>query len=355
MAASRAQMMAALSSKRKARYAVVGLSSLLALGLALTGARWATAFVQASVGSPNLRSPAAPPTARRATDTLDKQTHAGEYRLAVGHAIDVLRHDMVAFFGPEDFSPDFSIFSEDLVVADARVPEFELRGLATYQRVLSTLQWSLRNTCEGSRMEVTAVHSPEYGQLRMRWRLRIWPKDMPALAKGLFSSSASPGGFGEPMVVDGYTRYELDPWSGEIVKLTLDITNPPILLQDLIKVPFGGFSWSPQPNTARLPGMYYVENDMAPVAVATAAMSTVAAPSPPNFWSLSLPEPCEDDFQCNDGAANFPLECCDVPLLGKFCCKPPDFEPRSTEPAYVPLPVPSDPWQQQRQQQQQRK
>ena len=37
----------------------------------------------------------------------------------------------------------------------------------------------------------------------------------------------------------------------------------------------------------------------------------------------------------------------ELPLLGKFCCKPPDddVQPNSKDPAWLPLPVPSDPWQ----------
>lgn len=62
-----------------------------------------------------------------------------------------------------------------------------------------------------------------------------------------------------------------------------------------------------------------------------------------------LPQGCEDDFECNDGKANFPLQCCEVPLLGSFCCEPDNYTPVQQTPAYVPLPVPvEDPWQQRR-------
>lgn len=59
-----------------------------------------------------------------------------------------------------------------------------------------------------------------------------------------------------------------------------------------------------------------------------------------------FPQGCEDDFECNDGKANFPLQCCEMPLLGKFCCEPPDDFATGVPnemPAYVPLPVPVDP------------
>lgn len=65
-----------------------------------------------------------------------------------------------------------------------------------------------------------------------------------------------------------------------------------------------------------------------------------------NGWMPSLPQGCEDDFECNGGRANFPLQCCELPILGKFCCEPKEYEPSRElqDPAYVPLPVPVDPW-----------
>eukprot|EP00416_Gambierdiscus_australes_P033860 CAMPEP_0171096822 /NCGR_PEP_ID=MMETSP0766_2-20121228/46031_1 /TAXON_ID=439317 /ORGANISM="Gambierdiscus australes, Strain CAWD 149" /LENGTH=169 /DNA_ID=CAMNT_0011555893 /DNA_START=51 /DNA_END=560 /DNA_ORIENTATION=+ len=62
-------------------------------------------------------------------------------------------------------------------------------------------------------------------------------------------------------------------------------------------------------------------------------------------WLPSLPQTCEDDYECNDGKANFPLQCCELPVMGKFCCEPDDFQPVPSTPAFVPLPVPSqEPW-----------
>lgn len=61
-----------------------------------------------------------------------------------------------------------------------------------------------------------------------------------------------------------------------------------------------------------------------------------------------LPQSCKDDFECNDGKANFPLQCCELFLLGSFCCKPDDSESTAEQrPAFAPLPIPiEDPWQQ---------
>merc|ERR1719323_752341 len=57
-------------------------------------------------------------------------------------------------------------------------------------------------------------------------------------------------------------------------------------------------------------------------------------------WLPFLPQGCEDDYECNDGKANFPLQCCELPLLGGFCCEPGELAPPPQNPAYVPLPVP---------------
>eukprot|EP00419_Tripos_fusus_P064080 CAMPEP_0172929886 /NCGR_PEP_ID=MMETSP1075-20121228/218710_1 /TAXON_ID=2916 /ORGANISM="Ceratium fusus, Strain PA161109" /LENGTH=209 /DNA_ID=CAMNT_0013791191 /DNA_START=69 /DNA_END=698 /DNA_ORIENTATION=- len=58
-------------------------------------------------------------------------------------------------------------------------------------------------------------------------------------------------------------------------------------------------------------------------------------------WMPSMPQTCNDDFDCNEGRANFPLQCLDMVFL-KVCIDPDDFE-RSTagsgELAYVPIPV----------------
>mmetsp|Transcript_3113 Transcript_3113/g.7012 ORF Transcript_3113/g.7012 Transcript_3113/m.7012 type:complete len:161 (+) Transcript_3113:97-579(+) len=58
-------------------------------------------------------------------------------------------------------------------------------------------------------------------------------------------------------------------------------------------------------------------------------------------WLPALPQTCSDDFECNDGKANFPLQCCEVMMM-RFCCEPDDFMPATDRPAYVPIPVPVD-------------
>jgi len=173
------------------------------------------------------------------TETLSKQK-ASEWRLKVGHAVDVLSTDL-KLFGTEQM-PDLSIFSEDIVFTDARLPDLRLQGLETYKSIVSTLKWSLRTSCDESRMEITALHAPVNGEIYMRWRLILWPKDVLASARTLLSLGASPG---EPVIVEGYSRYEFDSWSAEIVKHTIDITNPPTLIMDMYKQRIGSFSWRP--------------------------------------------------------------------------------------------------------------
>lgn len=278
--------------------------------------------------------------ARHAFQTLEKTRQSSEWRLGVGHAIDVIRTD-IEHFTQGDHTPDFSIFDEEIVVADARLPSFRLHGLASYQRVVSTLKWSITTACEQSRMEITAMRPPVNSELTVRWRLHLWPRDMLAGAKNFFAPAfggasrsllASYGG--EPLIVEGYSRYEFHPWTAKIVRHTIDITNPPMLLIDLLRKPApGAFVWAPVTSPAGMPNMMMED----------ATKPSSARDFGPKLWSPSLPQSCEDDYECNDGTANFPLQCCELPILGKFCCEPEDMDARTKpEPAYVPLPVPVD-------------
>mmetsp|Transcript_18723 Transcript_18723/g.51423 ORF Transcript_18723/g.51423 Transcript_18723/m.51423 type:complete len:174 (-) Transcript_18723:119-640(-) len=65
-------------------------------------------------------------------------------------------------------------------------------------------------------------------------------------------------------------------------------------------------------------------------------------------WLPNMPQTCEDDFECNDGKANFPLQCIDF-VFARICVDPDDFQQApqtSATPAYVPIPVPveENPW-----------
>eukprot|EP00931_Biecheleriopsis_adriatica_P115324 TRINITY_DN91130_c0_g1_i1.p1 TRINITY_DN91130_c0_g1~~TRINITY_DN91130_c0_g1_i1.p1 ORF type:complete len:174 (+),score=27.19 TRINITY_DN91130_c0_g1_i1:69-524(+) len=58
-------------------------------------------------------------------------------------------------------------------------------------------------------------------------------------------------------------------------------------------------------------------------------------------WMPSMPQTCEDDFECNDGKANYPLQCIDF-IFARICADPEDFMKKqefSEAPAYVPIPV----------------
>lgn len=221
----------------------------LAVVAATCAAVWAftdSAFALAPVPSPGpRRSQAARQKVRSAFARSAGNGHS-EWRLGVGRAIDVLRADVTSLFDSRERPIDFSIFSEDVEVVDARLPSFRLRGLATYQRVLSTLRWSVSAACVGARLEITATSPPVNNEVYMRWRLHLWPRDPLENARGLFlaplggvgrgfSSGLPLLGAGLPLIVEGYSRYEFHPWTAEIVKHTIDITNPPMYLDEVIR------------------------------------------------------------------------------------------------------------------------
>jgi hypothetical protein len=336
------------------------------------------------VGRPSLtrslRAPLRAPLRAEPGAAPDKN----RWRLGVGKAIDVLRRDTVALFGGEADAFDLSIFSEDIQIADARVPDFRLSGLATYERLLSTMHWSLKAAASTSRLEITSVTPPVNNEVYMRWRLHIWPRDPLEDARSFFGNlgaislgSASKfrkRGMGMPFIFEGYSRYEFDPWTAEIVKHTIDITNPPTFLSDLIRQYAPTNAWmTPTAQGLGVPMRYsgvptvLTEPAAGPPAppmgasakVGALAGSTVLASATRQAvgaaaalgrgrtsrragW-MGMPQMgCEDDFECNDGKANYPLQCCSLPLVGNFCCEPDDFEPATEMPAYVPLPVPID-------------
>jgi len=311
--------------------------------------------------------------------TLEKVRTTSMWRLNVGHAIDVLRNDIQALFDDSSSrQPDFTIFSEDITFVDARLPEFPLEGLKTYKQVLSTLRWSVITACERSTVEITNLSPPVNNEVYIRWRLHLTPRDVLASAKGLLAPLGSANPFlsasviGMPFIVEGYSRYEFHPWTAEIIKHTIDITNPPMRIMDLLNQYTQAPVWmnpAMQGVGVGAPNMYsepvtpMVQRSVGQhvLASSTALHKTtpfVGASLPElhssrpqvarssGSWLPFLPQGCEDDFECNDGKANFPLQCCELPILGKFCCEPDDFEPTMWEPAYVPLPVPVErsPW-----------
>merc|ERR1719410_611267 len=180
-----------------------------------------------------------------------------EWRLGVGKAIDVLRTDIVGLFEHEGHMLDYSIYSEDIAFVDARLPSFKLNGLNTYKQVLSALQWSAWTACEQRTFEITALSPPVNNEIYMRWRLHLWPKDVLALSSVIFPFS-TPGSLaraslGIPFIVEGYSRYQFDPWSAKIVRHSIDITNPPTYINDLIAQFTTGFSWQNPVAVAGIP------------------------------------------------------------------------------------------------------
>ncbi len=145
--------------------------------------------------------------------TLEKPPAGSQWRLNVGRALDVLRRDVSGLFSRKNYTPDFSIYSPDIEVTDARLPSFKIKGLATYQQVLSTLQWSVSTTCHSSKLEITSITPPVNNDMYLRWRLKLWFKDV---RSWLGLSQAVVTGTEVPFIVEGYSKYTFDPWSAEI-------------------------------------------------------------------------------------------------------------------------------------------
>ena len=141
-------------------------------------------------------------------------------------------------------------FRCSIQVTDARLPSFKIKGLASYQQVLSTLQWSIGTTCHSSKLEITSITPPVNNDMYMRWRLKLWFKDVRSWL-GIGQTLSLNGDV--PFIVEGYSKYTFDPWSAEIVKHSIDITNPPMYLSELM-TNYATPSWltaSPQP----MPGL----------------------------------------------------------------------------------------------------
>ncbi|CAJ1421349.1 unnamed protein product [Effrenium voratum] len=299
---------------------------------------------QASVG---FMIPTAPPRPRGKTP---EQRGLNDWHVKVAHAVDVLQDDVPELFfsygGMGGRLPDFSIYSPEISFVDERAPGFELKGLNTYKRFLSALRWSVQSMSEESKLEITAMSKVlEAQQLRLRWRLHLWPKGLVGHAMALFAPGLQQTHYSEaPVIIEGYSKYEFDPWSGEVTKHSVDIKNPPMFLTDLFRQ-YSQAKATPYPSL-RTESRTTLAGATLPLH--SGQSERVALKSGLKEWMPSMPESCEDDFDCNGGAANFPLQCCELPLIGKFCCKPPDDDPapnsRDPDLAWVPLPVPNEPW-----------
>lgn len=163
----------------------------------------------------------------------------------IGAAIDVLREDMPGLFHDDDHVLDYSIYSPDVILEDARMPNFQMKGLKSYQNAVNTIKWSVPALAERAKFEIVTVSAPVDGVIRMRWKLHLWTKDPLAKAKDFFSSGyANPTNWGlhdsaplarEAMIVEGYSAFEVDAWTAEITRHSIEVTNPPMPLADLIK------------------------------------------------------------------------------------------------------------------------
>jgi len=175
--------------------------------------------------------------------TKRPSSHSGiEWRWKVGKAIDVLRSDAVAS-ATEQGEQDFSIFSQDVVLDVAQMPQFQVHGLDAYRRAMNMIRWSTQSAFERYRVEVLSVTPPAAGVVYMRWRVHLWPIDPLAPARQFLAPLLSWDNAllyrhhhaEQAEVVDGYSRYEFDPWSAEIIRHTIDFKNPPSYLTEMLR------------------------------------------------------------------------------------------------------------------------
>jgi hypothetical protein len=275
-------------------------------------------------------------------ESADGHGTGNDWRLQLGSAIDALRTDIPALCQKGEYHPDYSIFADDITFLDARAPSFQLHGKDLYHQTLSALSWAVKASSDACAMEITALRPPiESSDLLVRWRITMWPKSI--LPRKLYNSNPlmSLGSSGKPFLLEGYSRYDFDPWSAIISKHTIEVTNPPLGIQDLIGNAVPRFS------TQVVPGMVMQRSGLTGVSGTRVSRMSVGVGRSlklgrrANLFPYGLPKACKDDFECNGGTANFPLQCCEVPLMGKICVAPDDFAPEPKDPAYVPLPVPT--------------
>mmetsp|Transcript_63124 Transcript_63124/g.162562 ORF Transcript_63124/g.162562 Transcript_63124/m.162562 type:complete len:388 (+) Transcript_63124:92-1255(+) len=303
----------------------------------------------------------------------DREPLGKEWRMNVGHAIDVLRLDVSGFFKKEGYQPDFSIYGEEIEFVDAHMPTFHTHGINSYRSALATIKWSVHAAFSRASMEIVSLSPPVHNTVMMRWRLDLLPRDVFGPAKDFLETIMRGSQWSTvlPVTVEGYSHYEFDPWTGEIIKHTVDVKNPPTFLEDLVRRSSSQEVWSmtpgislpgiaprgflslEQPGKVRPPSVQAIAALPATPGV-RARLAGATVPRPPRRARAPLgmrragsffPQSCEDDFECNDGKANFPLQCCDIPIMGSFCCEPDDYSGgvmvrQRNQPVTVPIPVP---------------
>jgi len=245
-----------------------------------------------------------------------------EFRLQLGHAIDTLRIDAAQLFDHGRKRPDLSLFSDDVTFAVQSMPSLSLEGLDMYNRTLRLSRWSVKSMRNSSQMKIMTVYQPIDNMVYMRWQLRIRPKDMllATAAQSSFWDSTE-----KVILLEGLSKYEFHHSTALIVRHTVEFTNPPLYLSELPQSfkTLQDFLLQPMPSGVTAPRF---EHD-------TLSFS-------------SLPAACEDDFECNNGTANYPFQCLhphecisslpEIFIMGRYCC-----EPGLSQPIVVAVPVPS--------------
>eukprot|EP00931_Biecheleriopsis_adriatica_P060341 TRINITY_DN36223_c0_g1_i1.p1 TRINITY_DN36223_c0_g1~~TRINITY_DN36223_c0_g1_i1.p1 ORF type:complete len:335 (-),score=18.99 TRINITY_DN36223_c0_g1_i1:362-1318(-) len=235
-----------------------------------------------------------------------------EFRLQLGRAIDTLRIDVAQLFDRGRKRPDLSLFSDDVTFAVQSMPSLSLNGLDMYNRTLRFIRWSVKSMRNSSQMKIIAFHQTIDTMLYVRWQFRVRPKDalLAVAAQTSYWDSTE-----QMVLLEGLSKYELHPSTALIVRHTVEFTNPPLYLSELPKL-------FPAPRDILL-----AQPELAHSAVKAWSfeMGTFSFPL--------LPATCEDDFECNNGTANYPLQCLhphecmstlpEIFIMGRYCCEPP--------------------------------
>jgi hypothetical protein len=149
----------------------------------------------------------------------DSISKANEQRFGIIEAIAALRVDVPGLIHNATHEADYSIFSPIVVLEDARLPSFRVKGLDRYRSSLNAISSSVRAACEKQHMEILSVSPPVDGTVRVHWRMKLWLKAQYSIWRQR-----------EVVIAEGYSQYSFDPWSAKIIRHKIDITNPPMPL-----------------------------------------------------------------------------------------------------------------------------
>mmetsp|Transcript_52373 Transcript_52373/g.125082 ORF Transcript_52373/g.125082 Transcript_52373/m.125082 type:complete len:283 (+) Transcript_52373:73-921(+) len=185
---------------------------------------------------------------RSGTKTARSAQVDPDFRANVGEAIDALRTDHSQLPGA---TPGITVVDDNVELTLAQVPSLSFTGRGSYSKFWSDFRAGVELVSEASRSEVLqVVHSGLY--IRIRWQLLLQPREMAgskAVVSALQQARTNALGSGpgwlqdagasfmdgveqwgkaaqEERRVDLNSVYELDPWSGRVIRHTLEFRSP---------------------------------------------------------------------------------------------------------------------------------